>query len=333
MSTAGQLPQPDQSASAQPLGQPETPVPLRAAPLIVFLAISFGLSWLIALPLWMGDGIASPLFVVLATLMMFTPGIAALVVVFFVERPARRIQALGLWTTRPVKVWFGYLGLALVVPIALVLVALPIGSLFGVYSMDLVTFSGFAELLDQQLAEVGAPALPVSIGVLVLIQLLTIPIGAVLNVLPALGEELGWRGWLFPRLLTLGPVRAILISGVIWGLWHAPLILLGYNYPGVPGWLGVVLMSVMCILIGGIFGWLRVRSDSVWPAALAHGALNASAGAAVLFSAAGSQLNTAEASILGWSGWIVPAIVLGVILLMGGFRRPTPPVGKSAPTP
>jgi uncharacterized protein len=289
-------------------------------PIAAFLLIAFGLAWLFALPLWLGDGLASPLFPVVAVAMMSTPAIAAIIVVFFVERPARKAEALGLRPLGPAPRFLGYLGLALVVPVALILAALVVGSLFGVYTADLVTFSAFREVLEAQLPEGGVEALGIPLGVLVAAQFLNVGIGALINTVPALGEEIGWRGWLLPKLMPLGPVPAIIISGVIWGAWHAPLILLGYNYPGVPGWLGVLLMIGMCTVIGGVFGWLRLRSGSVWPAALAHGSFNAAAGFSIVFAAAESPIDTAQATILGWTGWLVPAVVVIVLVATGQFR-------------
>ncbi len=88
------------------------------------------------------------------------------------------------------------------------------------------------QTITAQLQALGRNELPLPIGVLVLLQLLALPMAAFINLVPALGEELGWRGWLLPKLMPLGAIPAILTSGVIWGLWHTPLILLGYNYPG-----------------------------------------------------------------------------------------------------
>lgn len=291
--------------------------------LTVFVILALGLSWLVALPLWLGEGLASPWFSVVSIGMMFTPAIAALVVVFLVERPEgpqRRARALGLWPMKPVGRFIGYLALGLVVPVALVLVALPIGAWFGVYPADFVNFSAFQQMLESQLTAAGAPELALPIGVLVALQLVSIPIGAFVNLIPALGEELGWRGWLLPKLMPLGTVPALLLSGGLWGLWHAPLVLLGYNYPDTPGWLALTTMTGMCILVGSVFGWLRLRSESVWPAALAHGAFNAAAGAYLLFARAGEHIDTTQATILGWSGWIVPLVLVIVLLATGQFR-------------
>lgn len=310
----------------------------KIPPLVIFLGLSFGLSWVFALPLWLGDGLASPLFLVVALAVMFTPAIAALVVVFFVERHPdgqSRRRALGLGSVRPVGRFVRYLGLALVIPPALIIVALLVGAAFGVYPADFINFSGFHETVDAQLEALGQEPLPVPIVLLVAVQFVNVLIGSIVNVIPALGEELGWRGWLLPKLLPLGVVPAIVISGVIWGLWHAPLVLLGYNYGTAPGWAALSAMVGMTIVIGAVFSWLRIRSESVWPAALAHGAFNAAAGFSLVFIMAGEIFNPLEATILGWTGWLVPLVLVIVLFATGQFRAPAPrdselPAGSAA---
>ena len=120
----------------------------------------------------------------------------------------------------------------------------------------------------------------------------------------ALGEEVGWRGFLLPRLILagLGEYQALAMTGLIWGLWHAPIILRGYNYPGHP-YLGVTMMTVFCTLIGTVFGWLRLASTSVWPAAAAHAAINLTlVQLASPFLAAGYDRTIAGllTSVIGW---------------------------------
>lgn len=88
------------------------------------------------------------------------------------------------------------------------------------------------------------------------------------------GEEWGWRGYLFPKLRQLtGTAPALIITGIIWGVWHLPSLLEGLNFgtdlPGYPV-SNVLLMCVYCILIGVFFCWLTQRSGSIWPATLAH---------------------------------------------------------------
>lgn len=97
-------------------------------------------------------------------------------------------------------------------------------------------------------------------------------IGAALG---ALGEEVGWRGFLLPRLLHMGALRASLLVGFLHGAWHLPLMVLTpYYHSGAPLWLVVVPFLVALTLGGAAYGWLRIASASVWPAAILHRAVN-----------------------------------------------------------
>lgn len=291
----------------------------------VFIAVAFGLAWLVALPMWLGEGLASPLAGLLLPLMMFTPTVAALIVVFFVERPTHKARALGLVPLRPAGRLIRYLVIALVLPVLLCIVALVFGAVLGVFPADFVGFSGFRQITEAQLAEVGIAELPMPIGVLVALQFVNLLIAALfINLIPALGEEIGWRGWLLPKLLRFGAWPAIMLSGVIWGLWHAPVILLGYNYPGTPGWLALLAMVAFTTVMGGVFGWLRLRGGSVWPAALAHSSLNASATLFLLFIAEDGVFDPLHANITGWTGWLIPAVLVAVIVTLGKFAPVVP---------
>lgn len=99
-------------------------------------------------------------------------------------------------------------------------------------------------------------------------------LGPLLQFVYALGEELGWRGFLLPRLMGLGKVPAYVILGVVWGLWHAPLILVGFNYPGHPV-SGVIMMCVATSALGVFINEMTLRSRSVLVAAFIHAAVNA----------------------------------------------------------
>lgn len=97
-----------------------------------------------------------------------------------------------------------------------------------------------------------------------------------------LGEELGWRGYLFPKLKTvMNRPAAYIVSGIIWGVWHAPAIIdglnFGKNYAGYP-FVGILLMCPFCIAVGIIFTWLTEKTNSVYPAAFAHAVNNNAAG-------------------------------------------------------
>ena len=116
------------------------------------------------------------------------------------------------------------------------------------------------------------------------------------------------------------------MTGVVWGLWHAPLILLGYNYPGLSPAAALGFMVVFTTLLAGLLDWLRSEGGNVYVAGLAHGAVNATAGMALLFSAAGSVPDTSSTGLLGWSGWIVltAALVVVAVLRRRGHHGGTP---------
>ncbi|KQY77240.1 metal-dependent membrane protease [Microbacterium sp. Root1433D1] len=282
---------------------------------IVFVAVSFALAWLVALPLWLGDGLAEPISVLLLPVMMFTPAVAALVVTFVMRVPARgqRARFLGLWPMRPAKrvIWLMVAGW--LVPPLLVGLGILLSAALGFVQLDL-TFAAFAAELEKAVPA-GTPLPPVQ--VIVFAQLAMIPVGGLFNSLFAFGEELGWRGWLLPALRPLGTWPALILSGVIWGAWHSPVILLGYNF-GRTDLTGVLLMIGGCVAWGIVLGWLRLRSASVWPAVIAHGSLNAAAGLVLIVAA--TQPDMALAGPLGVATWIVLALLTVVLVLTGQFR-------------
>lgn len=235
-----------------------------------FLAITFLISWpLFLAPLLFGEmnPVNKQLMIQgLWALAMWGPGIAAIITTLFVAK--KSFSSLRLNTLGPKRFYLW----AWLLPIALTLIGGLLTLLFGIAKLDM----NFTMIRDAMASEIP-------IGVIVLAQiLLAITLAPLINVLFALGEELGWRGFLLPLLMPLGQWKAILISGVIWGVWHAPVILQGHNYPGYPI-PGVFMMIVFCVLLGVIFSWMYLNTKSPWVAALAHGSVNAVAGLPILF--------------------------------------------------
>ena len=122
--------------------------------------------------------------------------------------------------------------------------------------------------------------------------------GFSINGLFAFGEEYGWRGVLADELSPLGPVRANLLTGVMWGLWHAPMILLGYNY-GTDRIAGVAMMCVWLVPFSFLLSRARQFSGSVAAPAVIHGAFNGSAGFFVMLVSGHTRLWTAPIGLLG----------------------------------
>lgn len=99
--------------------------------------------------------------------------------------------------------------------------------------------------------------------------------GVVKSMASALGEEIGWRGFLVPELFkTTSFTTTALISGVVWSCWHYPLLIWGDYNSGTPTWYGLTCFTVMVVSISFVFTWLRLKSGSLWTGALLHASHN-----------------------------------------------------------
>jgi membrane protease YdiL (CAAX protease family) len=112
---------------------------------------------------------------------------------------------------------------------------------------------------------------------------LVLLLGTTVNAVFAMGEEFGWRGYLLWELAPLGFWRASIAIGAIWGLWHAPIIVAGYNYPSFP-YIGVLAITVACLSVSPVYTYLVIKAESVLAAALLHGVFNGSAGIVIAFA-------------------------------------------------
>ncbi|MFT4624641.1 MAG: membrane protease YdiL (CAAX protease family) [Myxococcota bacterium] len=248
-----------------------------------------------------------------AVAMMWTPALAAVAARRWQGLPAA--HALGLRWGR-----LGWSAAALIAPMGLYTLMVPVGLALPGVTWDPSTpgiLSRLASALPPEqveLARTQLDALPLHPAV---IGLLALPVaGATVNALFALGEELGWRGFLHDALQPLGFWRSNLLTGALWGLWHAPLILQGYNFPSHPV-AGVALMVLGCMALSPIMGLFRERSDSVLSAALFHGALNAGGSLPILVFA-GPELLVHPLGAMG-----IGALAIGC-LLVAVVRRVAP---------
>jgi uncharacterized protein len=188
-----------------------------------------------------------------------------------------------------------------------------------------VYFLIFPYFFDPELTALKAAAASsgstagLSPNILLLITALqVIIIGPIVNIIPTMGEELGWRGYLLPKLrMFLSDRAALVVTGVIWGVWHAPIIVMGHNYGtgywGYP-WLGILAMIVFCLWLGIIEGYISIKLESAIPAAMIHSAVNAGAAFPFLLAKEGYNMLIGPA-ITGIVGGL-PFIVLSVILFI-----------------
>ena len=242
----------------------------------LYFLLAFGLAWLCQVYgslLLLRDGNAA-VYRALLSVSMFCPLVAVLT--------AKRIvlhQPTGIgWKVRGKRrywlaAWFGP-------AVFTVLAAL---LYFAVFSSRL-DLSG-SWLVTAYGGEMDAETLRSQLGVSSLSYILETGLFAItlappINMLFAVGEEAGWRGYMMPQLKErFGLLNGRLLGGVIWGVWHWPIMLLtgyeyGTNYLGAPV-LGLVVWCVVCFALNTLLDWLYEKTGCIWVSAIAHGAFNA----------------------------------------------------------
>ncbi|MEV5988514.1 type II CAAX endopeptidase family protein [Streptomyces sp. NPDC052051] len=219
-----------------------------------FLAISFVGAWITMIPLWLGglrrtsaaQG-TPPLAALCMILMMLVPALTAFALTARRHGPREAVRVLGLARTTPWRHEVHSAATAITIPLALTTVGLTLATLVGWYTP----------------AHMPGPA---AITPLVLSALVSVPL--------YFGEELGWQGYLLPRLIRHGKFRGLLIGGAIWGAWHVPMTALGGSYPGHSVLLGIPVAIVTAMLLGTVIAAVRLFTGSVWAAVAAHLSLN-----------------------------------------------------------
>jgi uncharacterized protein len=267
---------------------------IEKKPLVWFLAITYIISW----PLFL---FRSPSYWAAA---MWVPGIAALLATVFVARKGWKEGLKELGLGRMGK--FRFYPLAWFLPPVVVLLTMLLTVLVRLGRFD-PNFTAMRQMLQ---AVGGGNVSPQQAIVAQIVQ--SVLFGPLVNVVFTLGEEIGWRGFLLPHLLPLGRWPAILISGTIWGFWHAPAIVKGLNYPGQPI-PGIPMMVVFCILAGTFLSWLYLETRSAWVAALAHGSMNAWGNLPAVFLVPGYNL-LLGGTVPSLTGWIVLGIFIAVLV-------------------
>ena len=177
--------------------------------------------------------------------------------------------------------------------------------------------------MKQTMAAAGMPyeAQAVPMDLLMLIQTLqAVFLAPALNFVTCFGEEWGWRGYLLPKMKNLLPtVPMLLVTGIIWGLWHAPLTIIGHNY-GLGYWgfpfTGIAMMCLFCITLGIFLSFVTLKTGSCIPAILAHGAINGIAAIGIYFTHDGGNpfIGPAPTGFIGMIPFILVAILMALNL-------------------
>lgn len=278
----------------------------------IFVLISFGLAYALDAVVLSTIGLAHPLAIVPISLRMFTPLIATVIVCRWVTRE-KWVHAVGLgrdtfangrWKKIVSSVFIGF-----VLVIGVIAASTAIAIAFGWLEPDWAMTEALAPLADA-----GVTLSPTVLIIISVIQAFIA--GITINAVAAFGEEAGWRGWLQHALEPLGRLPQLVLIGVIWGLWHAPLIAAGYNFDNqIPAAAAVLLFTAFCICFGAVLSWLSLRSKSVLPAAIGHAFFNALAGFPAMLVATGDTWDRALAAPMGVPGIAIFA-VLGVVLFL-----------------
>ena len=273
----------------------------------VFYAITLTIMLAVALAPWAGTKLA-----------MFTPLAAVLIVLFVITRDGytgEGLRSLGLHRLG-LRAWPAAIGGPLLV----------LGAAYGV-----VWFTGVADYaLPGQLTDASA-RLGVPVWLLMPLATIVVPIFT-LGLVTSLGEEIGWRGYLLPRLGFLGAWVAVLLTGLAHAAFHLPIILLTDLYHAGGNRLVVVPLFLVSVTVVGMFlGYLRLSTGSVWPAVLGHSAHNVIWNAFGAFTATSSAVTTEY--LAGESGVlvIVGYAALGGWLMYTLTRKGSPEGLPAAP--
>lgn len=240
-----------------------------------FIGFAFGIAWTVDLVIYLTGGLSDlgvgSLAWILLVVSMAAPSLAHILTRLVTGegwrdlylRPRFR-EGWRLWAVA----WVG----------TPVLILIGTGLFFALFPQYLDSdLSSVQALLNQSAQSTGSP-LPIGPATFVLIQIVqAILLAPVVNGVATFGEEFGWRAYLLPRLLPLGGRKAVFLLGIVWGVWHWPVIAMGYNYgsgyPGAP-WTGMLAMAWFTIIASVFLAWLTLRAGSVWPAVIAHASLN-----------------------------------------------------------
>ncbi len=160
-----------------------------------------------------------------------------------------------------------YTGLALVFPIIIALVAYGTAWVTGIAQFDPQPSAGIGAQLASDIA--SSPLM-----VFVIMLALSTLVWVFPQTLFAAGEEIGWRGYMLTRLIDSGVPHPVLVSGLIWGLWHVPVVLAGGYAAGPSPVLSAVFIMVSITAFGYVIARLRLETGSIWPAIVLHASWN-----------------------------------------------------------
>ncbi|MCM1329560.1 MAG: CPBP family intramembrane metalloprotease [Ruminococcus sp.] len=191
----------------------------------------------------------------------------------------------------------------------------PVAAYVGAAVYFLIFGNDWQPLMSQYALETGAETTAEYFRQLALTIPLAVLINPIMGLVQCLGEEFAWRGYLLPKLTEKFSYRtAVVINGIIWGLWHTPVIVTGFNYGSEHPVLGVLAMTAHCVILGIIASFLFSKTGSVWCPVVFHAALNAmdKFSPAALFMGEGANpfIGPNLGGLVGGIGFTVIAVII-----------------------
>ena len=251
---------------------------------IVFVGLSLVLAWLVALPLWLSQSRPTWLIQVTALVMMPMPTLAAIIThrIYHSDKPFIDVTALRDGKPLTVLWWCCVASFSVVIQL---IATIMVGALSGAGNFSFSDAAIRARLphVPGVSSALDPSTLPPAWLLLVIALVSGIIGGFSFNAIAALGEEVGWRGWWASQRQGQNFWVNAVVIGTIWGLWHLPINMVGYNYPGVNRVAACSMFVVYCICAGSLLLELRNRSHSIYPAAVAHSTINGLVGICALF--------------------------------------------------
>ena len=230
--------------------------------------------------------------------MMFAPGLAS-ILTRLVHREGFADVSFRLHGNRMRSAYLLAFGLPLVV---------------GTIAYGFAYLSGLARFgPPSSFAALGSPLAQVGV-----IFALAATAGMLLGFPTSAGEEIGWRGYLLPRMIQARMPQPILLTSLIWGAWHLPVVFAGVLLAGPSHWLSAATVMVVVLPLGAILAWVRLETGSIWPTVMVHTAWNAFMNAGFTFVTQNPHQNI----WIGENGILVIVTLILAVLLLSRTWKP-----------
>lgn len=262
---------------------------------ILFAILVILISWTAAALFYLLNGnLQTTAGFVFASGYMFFPLLSVVIVQAIHKEPILK----GLGVSFKLNRWFA---VAWLLPVVFNVAAMFASALFPP-----MRFSTETPILQDALAQMSQSIPDIDAYKLLALTIVSgLSAGITINALFAFGEEIAWRGWLLKQFEGVTFLKASLIIGIFWGIWHAPLIAMGHNYAQHP-FIGLGMMIVCCVLLTPVIQYIRVKSKSVITAAIFHGTLNAGAGMSLMYI---DNFNDLLGGSAGLAGFLVLLVI------------------------